>query len=229
MSATLTPTPATIVTPVTPASIAARGSVTVAPVALSSLADIMAAYDASAASGASSSQYLERAALASFRDSAASLASSLEGREILPRNLKSAAQAIVWRAATGHPVPVPAADRSASERALGDYLSRFATVATSAGFGVASLTTPADVRRYAKDISAAAKESKDTEATRARNALASRYSRAREAMTKGQRDAHVIVAEFYAAGNGRAEFAPLYAAGIIAAAEGIASTKEPTF
>jgi hypothetical protein len=226
MSATpATLTPATL----TPASIAARGAIVATPAALATLSDIMRDYDAAAAKGASASQYLERAALASFRDSAASLASSLDGREVLPRNLKGAAQAIVWRAATGHPVPVPAADRSAAERALGDYLSRFATVATNAGFGIASLTTPADVRRHAKDISAAAKESKDSEATRARNALAARYSRAREAMTDAERDAHILVRDYYAAGNSRAEFAPLYAAGIIAAAEGIASTSGPSF
>jgi hypothetical protein len=189
----------------------------------------MAAYDAQAISGTDAVKYLERAALASFRDSASSLASSLDGREVLPRNLKSAAQAIVWRAATGHPVPVPAADRSPAERALGDYLSRFATVATNAAHGIASLTTPADVRRHAKDISAAAKESKDSEATRARNALAARYSQARQAMTKAESDAHVIVSRFYAHGNGRAEFAPLYAAGIIAAAESAPPAQGPKF
>ena len=84
------------------------------------------------------------------------------------KDSKDVVTALVWADATGVPRAVPAADRTAGQRALGTYLSRLMTVASDPAHGVDALADADSIaaaeksRKDEKDARTAAKSVRDT-------------------------------------------------------------------
>ena len=218
MSATLTPAR---IANVTPARIAASVTPALAPVDTLSAPDALraaiAAVDSASDSDTRSRGALKAATLARFSFHADRLSVELQGGAFLPSNLKSEAQSRVWRDATGESKPVPAKDRTAGQTSLGQYLSKFAKVATDLTYGgIAELVTVERVEDSFGAIGDAAKLQGERDKVRESDKVGRAFIAWRDALPSNDRAALTRVIELFAVSDA-AEFAPLYAAALLTA------------
>lgn len=127
------------------------------------LAQAVAAMDTVGATTAVAGSTLRAATLARFYHYSATLASTVEGVEVLPSNYKGIVQGLVWRDVTGEAKPVPKADRTAGTKLMGEYLSEFVRVACDPSHGIAAVSTPAKLTAARKAQQALVKKASDSQ------------------------------------------------------------------
>lgn len=144
---------------ITPAAVAA--ATVAAPTTDSdALAAAVAAVSLASDGDTSARATLAAVSLARFAAHAARYSVTRDGVTVLPDNAKRDVQALVWLEATGRVTPPAAKERTPGETSLGQYASRYATVATNMAHGVAALAdTESANEAYAaiSDARAAAK------------------------------------------------------------------------
>lgn len=87
-------------------------------------------------------------------------ASPFAREAVLPVNYKGEVSGRIWLAATERIKPVPAAERTAGETSMAQYLSRYATVATTVGYGLPALASTESANAAYKEISEGSADSK---------------------------------------------------------------------
>lgn len=180
------------------------------------LAAAIAAVDTSSATDTVAKGTLRDLALQSFRYHAAHLARDLHGVQVLPTNLKKVAQGLVWRDATGNDKPVKTDERTPGQTSLGQYLSKFAKVATDEVSGMAGLESLAVVDECATAIDTANKTADEADKRRQTANAVKLFGVWYDKLPHGDRAALDRVRELFAAGNGAGEHAATFAAALIA-------------
>lgn len=100
-------------------------------------------------------------ALSCYRLHALAMASVKEGVTVLPSNYAATVASLVWRDATGNPKSPAVKERTAGQKALGEYISKFSRVAQDETFGIDMLCSVRDMANASKAITDGAKADKE--------------------------------------------------------------------
>lgn len=163
---------ATVATPAAVVAIAAKGKArAVTPAAVEAptveaLRAAVAAVDASGTYTDAAASTLADAVLARYAFHAARMGRSLDGVTVLADSDRKEVAARVWLDATERTTPPKASERTPGQTSVGQYVSRFGTVATNGAFGIAALSSTDSARDAYKSISEAKSAAKGNEASR---------------------------------------------------------------
>lgn len=169
----------TITKPTSPATIASAGKArSTEPL---TLAQAMTAVDTAGSANGRAVATLASIVLARFTQHATALAWQVVAAPgsdpigILPKTSKSEVLASVWQDATGSRKAPATESRTASQKAVGQYLSRFARVATNMAYGLPGVADLATATESVKAIAASESDSRESAATIAARAAQVAY------------------------------------------------------
>lgn len=204
----------TAATPVTPPVVAVLDS-------LDTFRSAIAAVTSSDAGATACIANLQAITLERYTFHAARYAETRDGIDVVPADVKRIVTARVWRDATGSDVPPTVEVRKTDKglKSVGEYLSRFARVATNMAHGVSALETVDSFKVALEEITESDKSSRDKVARIEADALNREFVAWMDALPSSDRAALTRTIQLFAAGEGAAEFAPLYVAKLTKSAE----------
>ena len=126
----------------------------------------VAAVDSTSTYSEAATSTLASATLARFAFHAARYVREVDGVDILPESARKDVAALVWLDATEHVTPPAAKDRTKGQTSLGQYVSKYGTVATDLAFGTSWLATTVTAGEAYTDISKVKAEAKAEEAAK---------------------------------------------------------------